>query len=107
MARKTLKQKLRSQNSKLRVMLQAEHNLAGLTINHEQRKLQAIAMAHGIMGSLIALRQEVLKSGGTEEDSIFIAVRDLCQTRIGQCVVALTDMGLTHEEANQRITQGY
>lgn len=107
MARKTLKQKLRSQNGKLRVMLQAEHNLAGLTINHEQRKLQAIAMAHGIMGTLIVLRQEILKAGGTEEDEIFKAVQALSQTRIGQCVVALGDMGMPHEEANARILQGY
>lgn len=109
MPRKTLKQKLKS---KLRVqrevigsqqtLLKEEHEQAGITINFECQKLQVIAMAHGVMATLIEAKNHF-----DVESEAFKALEKVSQTRIGQCYAKLLSLGLSGEEANQRIQAGY
>lgn len=102
MARKTLKQKLKSQLRQTVVQMDEEHAKAGLTIQYENQVMQSVAMAHGIMATLM-LSREVLG----EESEQFKQIQTTSHGRIAQCMMALTSMGLTHEEANRRITQGH
>lgn len=100
--RKTLKQKLKSQNRGLKQIIVHQHELAGVTINFEQRKLQSIAVAHGIMASMLSVKNHF----GTESDA-FKAFETEAQGRIAQCVQVLLSMGLDMEEINHRLQQGY
>lgn len=107
MARKTLKQKLRKQVRDLRDVVVIQHQQAGITINYEQRKLQAVAMAHGVMATLMNARKALPLSGLDEESEFFKTLEKQAQGHIAQCVVTLVGLGISHEEANEAIMRGY
>lgn len=102
MSRKTLKQKLKSQLRNANAAIKTHHHLAGLTINFECQRLQAIALAHGIMATLLDVKSKM-----DVESDAFKDVEKTAQGRIAQCVVQLVGMGMTHEEANKRIMAGH
>lgn len=83
-------------------MFNAEHELAGITINNECQKVQSIALAHGIMASLI----EAKKHWDIASNE-FAEFEKVCQARIAQCVVQLNLIGMSAEEVQSRILQGY
>lgn len=102
MARKTLKKKLKSQLRSANEVIRTHTELAGLTINYECQRLQAIAMAHGVMATLIDVKNKIdVESEGFKE------IEKMAQARISQCVVQLVSMGMSVEEANQRIMAGH
>lgn len=107
MSRKTLKQKLRKQNRDMKQMLVIQHEHAGLTINFEQRKLQSIAMGHGVMATLLSVKNELTKHGMGLDGEMFKAIEDTARTRLSQCYAALTQMGLSTEEINAAFQRGY
>ncbi|WJN63663.1 hypothetical protein Erwinia_phage_Aioli_00015 [Erwinia phage Aioli] len=102
MARKTLKQKLRAKLRVVKSLNKIEHELAGITINNECQKTQAIAMAHGLMATLLSVKHSMgVDAKGFDE------VEKLAQGRIAQCMVQLVSMGMSAEEANNRIMAGH
>lgn len=113
MARKTLKQKLRH---KLRIqrqvlglqhtLLAEEHEKAGLTINYELQAMQSVAMAHGLMVGLTEIKNHFDVESDSGKAS-FESYQKLAQGRIAQCVVQLLGMGLSQDEANERIMRGH
>lgn len=107
MSRKTLKQKLRKQNRDLKEVLVIQHEQAGLTINFEQRKLQSIAMAHGVMATLISVKKEFTEKGFGLDGEMYKAIEKTAQARISQCFATLAQMGLSTEQINKHIQQGY
>lgn len=108
MARKNLKQKLRSQVRGLRAIAMHQHELAGITINFEQRKLQPIAVAHGIMATLLSVKNHMKDAGvDIETDATFKLIEKEAQDRISQCVHTLLQMGLTMDQVNKHIGQGF
>ena len=102
MARKTLKRKMSSQIRALKNIVTTQHSLAGITINFELQRMQAISMAHGVMSTLISV-----KNSFDVESEAYKEVEKLAQVRIGQCVTALIGTGMSTDEANQRILQGH
>lgn len=112
MARKTLKQKLRSQLRSVKqaahIMLNEQHHLAGVTINYEQGKLQAVAMAHGVMVTLLSLHKLITDAGfNPDEDKTYLELQTISRGRIAQCVEKLVAMGVPIDEANAAIGRGY
>lgn len=107
MPRKTLKQKLRKQTRDLKATLAVQHEQAGITINFEQRKLQSIAMAHGLMAGLLSVKKHFEESGVLDlNGEIFKAIEKDAQVRIGVCVTTLLSMGLEMDQINKHIQQG-
>lgn len=102
MARKTLKQKLRKQIREIKSAADQEHELAGITINFELQAMQAVALGHGLMTTLIHAKNVL---GVNSED--YQTIEKVAQERISQCLVKLVDMGIPAEEANHRILQGH
>lgn len=102
MSRKTLKQKLKSQLREASKTIATHTELAGITINFECQKLQAIALAHGVMSSLI----EAKKCFDTESEG-FKSYEKVAQIRISQCVATLITVGMSKEDINKRILQGH
>jgi hypothetical protein len=100
--RKTLKQKLKSQLREVSQLRDAEHHQAGLTINYETQAMQSVAMAHGVMATLI-----LCKNNMDVESTEFKAIEEQSQNRIAQCLVHLVGMGISAEEANARILRGH
>lgn len=108
MARKNLKQKLRSQVRGLRAIAMHQHELAGITINFEQRKLQPIAVAHGIMATLLSVKTNYEAAGiDYDNDETYKLIEKEAQDRISQCVHTLLQMGLTMDQVNHHIGQGF
>ena len=108
MPRKTLKQKLRSQVRQTNAMRNMEHEQAGITINFEQQAMQSVALAHGIMASLIGAKNIFLREGDADQPiELFKKFEEQCQARIAQCVVQLVGMGIPADVVNQRILQGH
>lgn len=112
MSRKTLKQKLKSQlkvaNSTLNEAITTQHTLAGLTINFEVQKMQSIGMAHGVMGTLITVKNTLTEAGvDITIDPAYLDIEKKSQIRIAQCVMALESMGLSMDEINAHIAQGH
>lgn len=101
MARKTLKQKLKSQLRYAKEQADLEFELAGRTLNFELQRMQAIALAHGLMATLAEARTVL---GDSSED--LKKIEGTTQIRISQCVSALVAMGMDIPEINKRITQG-
>lgn len=83
-------------------IIQKEHELAGITINFELQAMQAIALGHGLMTTLIHAKNVL---GVNNED--YQTIEKVAQERISQCLVKLVDMGIPAEEANHRILQGH
>lgn len=102
MARKNLNQKLKAQLRDANKTIATHTELAGITINFECQRLQAIALAHGIMATLMDVKDKF----GIDSDA-FKEVEKTAQARIAQCLVQLVSMGMTHEEANKRILEGH
>lgn len=102
MKRKTLKQKLKSQLRQVSQLREEEFQQAGITINYETQAMQSVAMAHGVMASLIGAKNQF-----DVESDAFKQFEEQCQARIAQCLVQLVGMGFTAEEANARILRGY
>lgn len=102
MARKSLKQKLKSQLRVAKHQRDSEHHLAGVTINHETQMMQSVSMAHGVMATLINVKNVI-----GEDHEHFKEISEMAQNRISQCLLALMQMGLTAEEANARILRGH
>ena len=102
MARKTLKQKLRKQIREIKSAADQEHELAGITINFELQAMQAIALGHGLMATLIHAKNVL----GVNDEKYQI-LEKAAQERISQCLVTLVDMGIDAETANKRILQGH
>lgn len=102
MPRKTLKQKLKAQVRSINTMRQLEHEQAGITINYELQAMQSVAMAHGVMASLLTAKQVL-----GEDSATFKEIQASCQARISQCYVALVEMGLDPITANERILKGH
>lgn len=109
-----LKDKLRSQNRKLKEEVAAltealttQHELSGLTINHELRIIQSIAMAHGIMATLADVKKNLESSIDIETDANFLAIQNTAQLRMTQCIQSLRNCGLTLEQINTRIKEGH
>lgn len=108
MARKTLKQKLRKSLREARTAIAVQHQLAGVTINFEQSKLQAIAMAHGVMGTLNTCKNLMVAKGvDVETDEVFQELQTKAQYHIAQCVQKLMSLQMPLDEINARITQGH
>lgn len=101
MARKTLKQKLKSQLRKAKQAADVDHVQAGLTINFETQAMQSIAMAHGIIATLSHVHQVL---GDSPE---YTQIEEVGNARAAQCFMALTQMGFSPVEANARIKQGH
>lgn len=102
MPRKSLKQKLKSQLRKEANLRAIDHEQAGITINFELQAMQSVALAHGVMSTLLAVKAQL-----GEEDEKFLVIQEQAQARIAQCVVQLIGMGIPFEVANQRILQGH
>lgn len=102
MARKTLKQKLRQQVRSLKLASALEHEKAGLVINYETQAMQAVAMAHGVMATLISA-----KNLFDQKSDEYKTLEQECQHRISQCIHTLMSMGISMEEANFRIKRGH
>lgn len=109
MARKTLKQKLQSKIRMQRQVIGIQQNLmvedherAGLTINFETQVMQSVAMAHGVMASLI-----LAKNTFDKDSEQYKSFEKVCQGRIAQCMATLVGMGLSGEDANNRIMAGH
>lgn len=102
MKRKTLKQKLKSQLRAANEMREVEFHQAGLTINYETQAMQAISMAHGVMATLILVKNTL-----GEDHEHYKAIEEPSQARIAQCLMALVAMGMDVSVANARITQGH
>lgn len=102
MPRKTLKQKLKSQLREVSQLRDEEHQQAGITINYETQAMQSVALAHGVMASLISAKN--LFSVESEEYKQF---EHQCQDRIAQCLMHLVGMGIPADEANARILRGH
>lgn len=83
-------------------IIQKEHELAGITINFELQAMQAVALGHGLMTTLIHAKNVL---GVDNED--YQTIEKVAQERISQCLVKLVDMGIPAEEANHRILQGH
>lgn len=96
--RKTLKQKLRKQARDAK----ADKQHMGFVLNYETQAMQSIALAHGVMATMLAAK--ILLG---EEDANFLKLQEQSQARIAQCYLALVEMGFSHEEANARILQGH
>lgn len=94
--------KLRAQIRRTNKMREEEHHLAGITINYETRAMQSVAMAHGVMATLI-----LCKNNMDVKSTEYQVIEEQSQARIAQCLMALVDMGFSAEEANQRILRGY
>lgn len=102
MKRKTLKQKLKSQLRRVSQLREQEFQQAGITINYEQQAMQSVALAHGVMATLLLCKQN-LDVQSTE----YQVIEEQCQGRIAQCLVQLVGMGIPADEANARILRGY
>lgn len=100
--RKTLTQKLKSQVRAVNKMREEEFHNAGVAINFEVAIIQAVAMAHGVMATLLAAKE----SFGTDHEG-FKQFEEQAQARIAQCLVKLVEMGIPADVANQRIIQGH
>lgn len=108
MSRKTLKQKLRKQTRDLKNMLVVQHEHAGLTINFEQRKLQAIAMGHGVMATLLSVKKELEAEGiDFENDPAYQRIEKTAQIRMSQCFATLAQLGISTDEINSAFQRGY
>ena len=79
-----------------------EHEKAGITINYELQAMQSIAMAHGVMASLLEAKNKFDIESESYKD-----FEKVCQGRIAQCFQQLLNMGYSHEDANRRIKQGH
>lgn len=101
--RKTLKQKLRSQLRTEKQSRLVEHELAGITINRESQLVNAASIGHALMGVLI----HVKNLDAPLSDKAYDSIERYCQAGIGKCMIAMTTSGLTHEEANSRISRGH
>lgn len=102
MARKTLKQKLRKQIREIKSAADQEHELAGITINFELQAMQAVALGHGLMATLIHAKNVL----GVDNEKYQI-IEKAAQERISQCLVTLVDLGIDAETANKRILRGH
>ena len=102
MARKTLKQKLKSQLRKAKEVMDIEYEQAGLTINFETQAMQSVAMGHGLMATLFEAKKVL-----GEDSEQFKAIESVTQSRISVCLVQLVNMGIPAQVANQRILQGH
>lgn len=102
MPRKTLKQKLKSQLREVSQLRDAEHQQAGITINYETQAMQSVALAHGVMASLISAKNLF----GIDSEQ-FKQFEQQCQDRIAQCLVHLVGMGIPTDVANARILRGH
>lgn len=108
MKRKTLKQKLKSQLREISQLRDEEHQQAGITINYEVQAMQSVAMAHGVMASLIGAKNIFLRENDADQPiELFKQFEEQCQSRIAQCMVQLVGMGISAEEANARILRGH
>lgn len=102
MKRKTLKQKLKSQLRTVSQLREEEFQQAGITINFETQAMQSVAMAHGVMATLI-----LCKNNMDVESTEYQVIEEQSQNRIAQCMVQLVGMGIPAEEANARILRGH
>ena len=108
MTKKTLKQKLRSQVRQVNNLRRVEHEQAGITINFELQAMQSVALAHGVMASLIGAKDIFLRENDADQPiELFKQFEKQCQARIAQCMVQLVRMGIPSDVANQRILQGH
>lgn len=108
MPKKTLKQKLRSQVRQVNNLRRVEHEQAGITINFELQAMQSVALAHGVMASLIGAKKIFLRENDADQPiELFKQFEEQCQARIAQCMVQLVKMGIPSDVANQRILQGH
>lgn len=108
MPRKTLKQKLKSQLRQVNQLREQEFQQAGITINYEQQAMQSVAMAHGVMASLIGAKNIFLRENDADKPiELFKKFEEQCQARIAQCMIQLVQMGIPADEANARILRGY
>lgn len=108
MSRKTLKQKLKSQNRVLTQIVTLQHDIGVNAVTSQAQQMQSVCMAHGIMATL-SLTDKVLKDAGvdTDTDPAYLEIQKVSHARIAQCVMALRGFGLSHEEINQRIQRGH
>ena len=83
-------------------IIQQEHELAGVTINFELRAMQAVALGHGLMATLIHAKNVL----GVNDEK-YQTLEKAAQERISQCLVTLVDLGIDAETANKRILQGH
>lgn len=78
-----------------------DHEQAGITINYEMVKMQSIAMGHGQLATLAAVKTTL-----GEDSEEFKAIQQVVVARVAQNIQALLGCGLTAQEANARILQG-
>lgn len=83
-------------------IIQKEHELAGITINFELQAMQAVALGHGLMATLIHAKNVL----GVNNEKYQI-LEKAAQERISQCLVTLVDLGIDAETANNRILRGH
>lgn len=108
MPRKTLKQKLKSQNRVLTQIVTLQHDIGVNAVTSQAQQMQSVCMAHGIMATL-SLTSTVLTEHGVDVkvDPAYLAIEKDSNIRIAQCVMALRKFGLSHEEINMRIQRGH
>lgn len=104
--RKTLKQKLRSQLRTEKQSRLVEHELAGITINREAQLVNAASIGHALMAVIMEINRYE-KTSESVEKCVGRHITEYCQNGISNSMIAMVTSGLTHEEANSRISRGH
>lgn len=86
--------------------LEAQHSKAGLAINHQSALVNAISTAHCAMANLVRIKNLWDVETGKEDD-LAVKLSEYNQSIISDCMIKLSNLGLSHEEANARILRGY
>lgn len=86
----------------LQAQMLIDHEQAGIVINQEMIRMQAIGLGHGL---LAALNTAKIHLG--EESETFKTIQRITLIHVQQAIAALLGLGMTAEEANARILKGH
>lgn len=108
MARKTLKQKLKSSNRELRGIVTLQHEIGRQAVTSQVKVMQSVAMAHGLLATLGEIEKVLIGAGvDVTTDPAYLEVQKVTRARAAQCTQALVGYGLTQDEINKRVTRGH
>ena len=82
--------------------IRVDHEQAGIVINQEMVRMQAIGLGHGL---LAALNTAKIHLG--ENSEAFKSIQCVTLIHVQQAIAALLGLGMTAEEANARILKGH
>lgn len=86
--------------------LETQHQQAGIAINHQSAIINSVSIAHCAMANILQIKKLWNCETGHEDDLV-VKLDSYNRGIISDCMIKLVQLGLTHEEANERIIRGY